>query len=102
MVIGDVAPRGVLERLEGDTDAIVDAGGSKQTTTIAARIGASQVIVQHESHTIGTRIRVAKIDIEADIKVGTQVDTLIRYHHTLLALCVLRQGDDSARCFIVR
>src|SRR5262245_25298945 len=101
MVVGDVAPRGVLEGVEGDTDTILDAGGTKQTTTVAGRIGTERVIVQHKCHTIGTHILVAEIDIEADVKVETEVDAPVRHYHTFLALCVLREGDDVARGIIV-
>src|SRR5689334_13396 len=77
MIVGNVAEGDVLVGVECDGYAITDAGSAKETATATGSIGTERVIVKHECDTIGTRILVAQIDIEADHKVRAQIDALI-------------------------
>src|SRR5262245_51512106 len=94
MIVGNVAQFGVLVSVESDTHSIANARGTKQTATAAGRIAAERVVVKHECYAIGTGILMAEIDIEVDVKVGAQVDALIRHHRALLVCRVLGQDEN--------
>jgi hypothetical protein len=54
--------------------------------------------VKNECHAIGTgRILAAKIEIEAELKVGAQIDALVRHQCASLARRVLGQSVNVAR-----